>query len=163
MTEGYLFSSFVTLLPLSRQIIISPLTIPFTSIYLFVRVRCAHQTHYRDTRYPASHLSSQSSAAIRFVLAARCVFCHNICLESSLVQVPRLCVHCGTVRHGALGTGIPSTRAPNTSTAGIAGEKLGFQLIFRVGASLKPSPEPKQTDKAFNSVKARTVQTILRA
>lgn len=138
-------------------------TIPSTSIYLFVRVRRAHQTHYRDTRYPASHLSSQSSAAIRFVLAARCVLCHNICLESSLVQVPGLCVHCDTVRHGAIGTGIPSTRTPNTSTADIAGEKLGSQLISRVGASSKPSTEPEQTDKAFNSVKARTVQTILRA
>lgn len=95
-----------------------------TSIYWFARVPRAHQRHYRDTRYPASHHSSQSSAAIRFVLAARCVFCCNSCLESFLVQVPRLCAHCGTVRQGALATGIPATRAPNTSTADIAGELL---------------------------------------
>lgn len=134
-----------------------------TSTYFFACVRSAHQRHYRATRYPASHLPNQSSAAIRFVLAARCVFCCNSCLESSLVQVPRLCAHCGTVRHGVLATDIPSTRTPSTGTADIAGELLASQLISRVGASLKPSPKPKQTDKVPNSVKACPVQTILRA
>ena len=127
-------------------------TIPSTSIYLFVRVRRAHQTHYRDTRYLPRITSLESElSSYPLFLAVRCVFCHNICLESSLVQVPRLCVHCGTVRQGALGTEIPSTRTPNTSTANIAGEKLGSQLISRLGASLKPSPGPKYTDKAFSS------------
>lgn len=160
VTEGYFIQLFCHLHPLVRSS-----SFLCHSIYLNILLRvCSSCTSKTLSRYPLPRITSPKSELSSYPLCSRGslrLLLQQLSRASRRTRTALVC-HCGTVRHGALATGIPSTRTPSTSTADIAGELFTSALISRVAASLKPSSKPKQADTVSNSFKACPVQTILR-